>query len=137
MEKTTHSHAALVEMTAEIVSAYVANHAVSPGDISDLIRSVHQTLDGLGQAPEAPPAPLTPATSIKKSITDDAIICLEDGKAFKSLKRHLTTKYGMTPDEYRKKWGLPADYPMVAPNYAKQRSELARKMGLGRSRKKN
>ncbi|HYD89165.1 MAG TPA: MucR family transcriptional regulator [Vitreimonas sp.] len=126
----------LVGMAAEIVSAFVSANQVAPQEIPALIRTVHSALleisDSKGTAHE--PA-LEPAVSVKKSITPDYIICLEDGKKFKSLKRHLRTRYGMNPDEYRAKWGLPHDYPMVAPNYAKERSNLAKRMGLGQSRK--
>jgi predicted transcriptional regulator len=127
----------LLEMTSDIVSAFASNNQVATGDLPDLIRSVHATLTGLstGEAamPEAAPAePLVPAVPIKKSVTPDAIICLEDGKPFKTLKRHLMTAYGMTPAEYREKWNLPKDYPMVAPNYSAQRAATAKKIGLGR-----
>jgi predicted transcriptional regulator len=121
------------ELTADIVSAYVSNHTVRPEDLGALISSVHSALQ---QAPNgiAEPAaePQKPAVPVKKSVTPDYIISLEDGQKFKSLKRHLRTTYGMTPAEYRAKWGLPSDYPMVAPNYAKTRSDLARSLGLGR-----
>ena len=122
----------LVDLTAEIVAAYVSNNAVVSGDLSGIISDVHKALEKAvtgGGEPEAPP--LKPAVSIRKSITPDHIICLEDGKKFKSLKRHLRTHYNLTPEEYREKWGLPHDYPMVAPNYAAARSNLAKKMGLG------
>lgn len=127
----------LVALAAGIVSAYVANNSVPQIDLPALIMSTHAALTGLGQ----PPAPVqeeraAPAVSIKKSITPDAIICLEDGKAFKSLKRHLRTAFDLTPEQYRQKWGLPADYPMVAPAYAEARSQLAKKMGLGQQRRK-
>ena len=122
-----------VEMTADIVSAYVSNSSVSVADLPALIQQVHRALSDIAsgaQAQEAVP-PATPAVPIKKSITPDYLICLEDGRKFKSLKRHLRTKYNMSPEEYRAKWGLPKDYPMVAPNYAKARSDLAKQMGLG------
>lgn len=123
----------LVELSADIVSAYVANNSVTPADLVVLLASVHASLVKLGSKPEAPaPAALVPAVSIRKSVTPDAIICLEDGKSFKSLKRHLNSKFGMTPAEYRTKWGLPADYPMVAPAYAEARSAMAKAIGLGR-----
>ncbi len=129
----SESNENLVELSADIVSAYVANNSVTPADLVVLLASVHASLVKLGSKPEAPaPAALVPAVSIRKSVTPDAIICLEDGKSFKSLKRHLNTSYGMTPAEYRTKWGLPADYPMVAPAYAEARSALAKSMGLGR-----
>ena len=125
-----------IDLTAEIVSAYVSNNTVAASEIPGLINQVYAALSRVSGKPgEAPVEPLKPAVSVKKSITPEHIVCLEDGKKFKSLKRHLRTQYGMTPEQYREKWGLGADYPMVAPNYAKQRSELARKMGLGQSRK--
>ena len=126
---------ALIEMTADVVSAYVGNNVVPSSDLPALIHSVHAALVEI-EIGEKEPEPLEPAVSIKRSVNADYIVCLEDGKKFKSLKRHLRTKYDMSPDEYREKWGLPSDYPMVAPNYAKQRSELAKKMGLGRKAKK-
>jgi predicted transcriptional regulator len=127
----------LVELAADIVSAYVANNSVRPSDLPELINAVHSALKTTGNQQNQPEAqPLTPAVSIKKSIGQDYIICLDDGKKFKSLKRHLRTKYGMTPEQYREKWGLPKDYPMVAPAYARARSELAKSMGLGQQRKK-
>lgn len=124
--------AEVIEMTADIVSAYVGNNSVSTADLPALIQSVHRALTGISGAVEvAEPAPKEPAVPLKKSITPDYLICLEDGRKFKSLKRHLRTKYNMSPDEYRAKWNLAKDYPMVAPNYAKARSELAKQMGLG------
>ena len=127
----------LSELTAEIVSAYVSNNSVPSGDLPSLINDVHLALTKVGNAPgDAPAEAPKPAVSVKKSITPDFIICLEDGKKFKSLKRHLRTQYNMTPEQYREKWGLPPDYPMVAPNYAKARSELAKEMGLGQQRRK-
>jgi len=125
---------ALIEMTADVVSAYVGNNVVPSSELPSLIHSVHKTLHEI-EAGQSEPEPIEPAVPVKKSITPDYIICLEDGKKFKSLKRHLRTKYDMSPEEYRDKWGLAPDYPMVAPNYAKQRSELAKKMGLGRKAK--
>ncbi|MGE4371949.1 MAG: MucR family transcriptional regulator [Xanthobacter sp.] len=125
-----------IDFTADIVAAYVSNNSVAANDLPALIESVHRALGQLG-TPAAPPTEeLKPAVPIKKSVTPDYIICLEDGKKFKSLKRHLRTSYGMTPEDYREKWGLPKDYPMVAPAYAAARSELAKNMGLGQSRKK-
>jgi predicted transcriptional regulator len=122
-----------LELVADIVSAYLSNNSIPASEIPGLITNVHGALATAENSQvEAPQIELKPAVSIKKSVTPDAIICLEDGKSFKSLKRHLMTKYGMTPAEYRTKWGLPSDYPMVAPNYAASRSELARSMGLGR-----
>jgi predicted transcriptional regulator len=124
----------LTEMTAEIAAAYVSNNNVARTDLAALIAGIHSSLGSLG-APKAPPAPapLVPAVPIKKSITPDYIICLEDGKQFKALKGHLT-RLGMTPQDYRSKWGLPSDYPMVAATYAARRSELAQSMGLGRKK---
>lgn len=127
-----------VELTAEIVSAYVSNNPVPSTDLPHLIESVHATLKTIGSGVlEESVDPLTPAVPIKKSVTPDFIICLEDGKKFKSLKRHLRTKYDMSPEEYRAKWSLPTDYPMVAPNYAAARSALAKAMGLGAQRSKS
>ncbi|RWN64572.1 MAG: MucR family transcriptional regulator [Mesorhizobium sp.] len=127
---------ALIELTADVVSAYVSNNPVPVGEIPDLISQVHAALKGMaGGVPQEEPEALRPAVSIKKSVTADYIICLDDGKKFKSLKRHLSTRYGLTPDDYRAKWGLSADYPMVAPNYAAARSALAKTMGLGRKPK--
>jgi predicted transcriptional regulator len=126
----------LVELTADVVSAYVSNNNVIAGDLPSII---HETFDALNRAAVKAAQPtkeaLKPSVPIKKSVTPDHIVCLEDGKKFKSLKRHLRTHYDLTPDEYREKWGLPHDYPMVAPNYAAARSELAKKMGLGQHRK--
>jgi predicted transcriptional regulator len=123
----------LLSLTAEIVAAYVAHNSVPQADLAGVIADTHLALAKLGGEPEALPAvSLVPAVPIRKSVTPDAIICLEDGKRFKSLKRHLSSKFGLTPEEYRAKWGLPVDYPMVAPNYAEARSALARSMGLGR-----
>jgi predicted transcriptional regulator len=125
--------AELIEMTAEIVTAYVAANEVAAADLPSVIASVHQALAGVTSPAAQPEAetPPEPAVPIKRSVNPDYIVCLEDGRKFKSLKRHLRTKYGMAPDDYRAKWGLPSDYPMVAPNYAKARSELAKQMGLG------
>jgi predicted transcriptional regulator len=124
----------LIDLTTEIVSAYVGHNTVSPGDLATLI---HQVYDALQHASDGaftlPIEKAEPAVSIRKSITPDYLICLEDGKKFKSLKRHLRTHYNLDPDEYREKWGLPRDYPMVAPNYAQARSKLAKKMGLGQN----
>jgi predicted transcriptional regulator len=131
----TVDHDELVQLTADIVSAYVSNNKVSTEELAKLIQDVHGALKRAPAAAATPePEPLVPAVPIRKSITPDYIISLEDGRKFKSLKRHLAGTYGMTPDEYRSKWGLPRDYPMVAPNYAKARSELAKSMGLGRKR---
>ena len=126
-----------IQLTAEIVSAYVSNNTVASGDIPALINQVHAALTRVsGNSGEAPVEALKPAVSVKKSITPEYIVCLEDGKKFKSLKRHLRTQYNMTPEQYRDKWSLPADYPMVAPNYAQARSELAKQMGLGQQRRR-
>jgi predicted transcriptional regulator len=124
---------AILPMVTEIVAAHLSNNTVAVGDISRLISEVYGALTGLGQAGAmtAMAASLEPAVPVKKSIMPDHIICLEDGKKLKMLKRHLRTVYGLTPEQYREKWNLPADYPMVAPNYAKKRSSLARQIGLG------
>ncbi len=124
----------IVEMAAEIVSAYVRNNSVPVGELPTLLQSVHDSLGSIvnGAKPEAAKEPLQPKVPIKKSVTNEYIICLEDGKRYKSLKRHLHSAYGMSPQEYRDKWGLPKDYPMVAPAYADARSNLAKTMGLGR-----
>jgi predicted transcriptional regulator len=125
----------LLALTAQIVSAHVAHNSVSAGDLAGLIREVHATLSALASGAPAPAAEKPqPAVPIKKSVHPDYLICLEDGKKLKMLKRHLKSVYGMTPEQYREKWGLPPDYPMVAPNYAAKRSELAKKIGLGTSR---
>jgi predicted transcriptional regulator len=126
-----------IGLTAEIVSAYVSNNTVASGDIPSLINQVHSALQRVssGQG-EALSETLRPAVPVKRSINPDFIICLEDGKKFKSLKRHLRTQYAMTPEQYREKWGLPPDYPMVAPNYAAARSQLAKQMGLGQQRRR-
>ena len=124
-------------LTAEIVAAYVGNNSVAAADIPALINQVHSALLRVtsGEA-QSPAEPLKPAVPVKKSINPDFIVCLEDGKKFKSLKRHLRTQYNMTPEQYREKWGLPGDYPMVAPNYAAARSQLAKQMGLGQQRRR-
>ena len=127
----------LLGLTAEIVSAHVANNPVAMAELPGLITHVHTALANLGKAaPEPEVKRQEPAVPIKKSITPDFIVCLEDGKKFKSLKRHLRTQYNMTPEQYREKWGLAADYPMVAPNYAAARSQLAKQMGLGQQRRR-
>ena len=123
-------------MAADVVTAYVGNNAVAPSELSEVIRSVHTSLRQAQDGTAAAAKPPKPAVPIKKSITPDYVICLEDGRKLKMLKRHLRTTYGMTPDEYRAKWGLDPDYPMVAPSYAKQRSEFAKKIGLGQKRPK-
>lgn len=127
------SHTDLLTLTTEIVSSHVANNTVSQSDMPALIEQVFRTLSGLGHGGGGsfPADRPQPAIQIKKSVTPEYIICLEDGKKLKMLKRHLKTAYDMTPEEYRERWGLPADYPMVAPNYAKQRSRLAKDIGLG------
>lgn len=126
-----------IELAADIVSAYVSNNSVPASDLPALINDVHSALLRVtsGQAVAVPETP-KPAVSPKKSITNEHIVCLEDGRKFKSLKRHLRTQYNMSPDEYREKWNLPPDYPMVAPNYAKARSNLAKQMGLGQQRRR-
>lgn len=123
----------MIELAAEIVSAYVGNNSVHVGDLPNIISSVHSALQNLGQPQEPVPEKLTPLMPIKKTITPDHLVSLEDGKRYKSLKRHLSGR-GLTPQQYRQKWSLPSDYPMVAPNYAAQRSELAKAAGLGRKR---
>ncbi len=126
-----------IELTAEIVSAYVSNNTVPASEIPALINQVYAALSRVSGRPvEVALEPLKPAVSLKKSITPEYIVCLEDGKKFKSLKRHLRTQYNMTPEQYRDKWGLSADYPMVAPNYAAARSQLAKQMGLGQQRRR-
>lgn len=123
----------LLRMTADVVAAYVRNNVLATGQLSEVIHAVYNSLRGLKEtAPEPQPEPAKPAVPVRKSITRDYLVCLEDGKKLKMLKRHLRSTYGMTPDEYRAKWGLPPDYPMVAPNYAEQRSDFAKKIGLGR-----
>lgn len=126
----------LIALTADIVAAHVGNNSVAVSDLPLIIGNVHGALSGLsGKAAErARPAPAVP---IKSSIKPDYVVCLEDGKKLKMLKRHLMTHYGLTPDEYRVKWGLPSNYPMVAPNYAQQRRELAKAIGLGKKKKKS
>ena len=129
--------AALIEMTAEVVAAYVSKNHVRAAELPALIATIHGSLSGMGSPPDAAPEPvkLVPPVSIKKSVTDNYLISLEDGKQYQSLKRHLAG-HGLTPDEYRTKWGLPHDYPMVAPGYSARRSELAKSLGLGNMRKK-
>ena len=123
----------LLRMTADVVAAYVSNNTLATAQLADVIHAVYNSLRTLeGQVAEPPAEPLKPAVPIRKSITPDYLVCLEDGKKLKMLKRHLRSTYNMTPDEYRTKWNLPADYPMVAPKYAEQRSEFAKKIGLGR-----
>jgi predicted transcriptional regulator len=117
-----------LELVSKIVSAYVSKNSLPPGDLPQLIKTVHEALKSPGQAGARP----EPAVSIKQSVKPEYIVCLDDGKKLKMLKRHLRAAYNMSPDEYRKRWGLPSDYPMVAPKYAAKRSELAKKIGLGR-----
>jgi predicted transcriptional regulator len=126
----------LITLTADIVSAHVSNNSVAVSDLPLLINNVHGALAGLGDQPETPAPKLEPAVSVRSSIKPDYVVCLEDGKKLKMLKRHLMTHYNLTPDQYRQKWGLNADYPMVAPNYAEQRRALAKKIGLGTKRKR-
>jgi len=126
-----------IELTAKIVSAYVSNNSVAAAEIPNLIGQVHSALKRVSGGQMAAPAePLKPAVPVKRSVTADYIVCLEDGMKFKSLKRHLRTRYNMTPDQYREKWGLPPDYAMVAANYAAARSQLAKQMGLGQQRRR-
>ena len=141
MNELTHEDASkslsnveAIGLATEIVAAYVRKNPVQSAELSSLIREIHGTLVALDSGSMGGEA-LKPAVPVKKSITDEFLICLEDGKKFKSLKRHLRSKYNMTPAEYREKWGLPCDYPMVAPSYAKRRSQLAKEMGLGKGAK--
>ena len=126
----------LLRMTADVVTAYVGNNTVAPAELAEVIRAVHASLREAHAGATAVATPPKPAVPIKKSITPDYLICLEDGRELKMLKRHLRTTYSMTPDDYRAKWGLDADYPMVAPNYARRRSEFAKQIGLGQKRRK-
>ncbi|HKZ95740.1 MAG TPA: MucR family transcriptional regulator [Hyphomicrobiaceae bacterium] len=127
----------IVELTARIVSAYVSNNTIIASDLPQLINDTHAALSrATGNAVQPEREELKPKVPVKKSVMPDYIICLEDGKKFKSLKRHLRTHYNLSPEEYREKWGLPHDYPMVAPSYARARSDLAKKMGLGTRREK-
>ena len=125
------NHEELLSLTTKIVSSYVANNTMPASDIPEVIERVYKTLAGVKADSSALADRPQPAVPIKRSVTPDYIICLEDGKKLKMLKRHLKTAYGMSPEEYRERWGLPADYPMVAPNYAEQRSKLAKDIGLG------
>ncbi|MEO1189848.1 MAG: MucR family transcriptional regulator [Pseudomonadota bacterium] len=134
LDRVNAAPAAILECATDIVSAYVSNNPMQSAELPELIREIHATLkalDATGGAAET----LEPAVPVKKSITDEFLICLEDGKKFKSLKRHLRSKYGLSPEQYREKWGLPYDYPMVAPSYARKRSALAKEMGLGKVEK--
>ena len=126
----------VAELTATIVSAFVENNSISPNDLPALIATVASALQSTASPAAAPVEDLKPAVPIRRSVRPDAIICLEDGKPMKSLKRHLSTHHGMTPDEYKAKWGLPRDYPMVAPDYAARRSDLAKAAGLGQAARK-
>jgi len=132
MTDSNADHNELLSLTSDIVAAHVSNNAVANSDLPGLIETVFKTLNGLSEGKAEPEVELKPAVPIKKSIHDDYIICLEDGKKLKMLKRHLKTAYNMTPEEYRAKWGLPHDYPMVAPSYSRTRQDLAKKIGLGR-----
>ncbi len=134
MDDRAAAHNELLTLTTEIVSSHVANNTVAVSDLPNLIGNVFNTLSGLGSAPVVEAPKQEPAVSIRASIKPDYIVCLEDGKKLKMLKRHLMTHYNMTPDQYRAKWNLAADYPMVAPNYAAQRRTLAKKIGLGTKR---
>ena len=126
----------LITLTADIVAAHVSNNSVAVNDLPTLISNVHNALSGLNGPPPQPEAKPEPKVSIRASVKPDYIVCLEDGKKLKMLKRHLMTHYNMTPEQYRQKWNLPADYPMVAPNYAEQRRNLAKKIGLGTKRRR-
>ena len=132
----TNPQGELLGLTAQIVSAHVSHNPVPAAELPGLIQEVFRTLSGVGSRPAPEPERPQPAVPVKKSITPGYLICLEDGKKLKMLKRHLMTRYNMTPDQYRAKWGLPKDYPMVAPNYAKARSDLAKQMGLGQGGRK-
>ena len=126
----------VLEMTAEIVSSFVANNPVPASALPELIKTVHTTIHDLASAAEGASNRPEPAVPIAKSITPDHLICLEDGRKLKMLKRYLRSRYDLTPEDYRARWGLPADYPMVAPNYAKRRSQFAKEIGLGKKKKK-
>ena len=134
--ETIDNDETLITLTADIVSAHVSNNSVAVSDLPQLIQTVHKALGGLGVAVEEPPVRPEPKVSIRASVKPDYIVCLEDGKKLKMLKRHLMTHYGMTPDQSRQKWGLNSDYPMVAPNYAEQRRSLAVRIGLGTKRRR-
>lgn len=131
MPNDVQSDINFIELTADIVSAHVSNNSVAISDLPVIIQKVHDALSGLQHPTVEEPVPLVPAVSIRTSVKPDYIVCLDDGKRLKMLRRHLMTHYGMTPDDYRTKWGLPADYPMVAPNYAEKRRALAKQIGLG------
>jgi predicted transcriptional regulator len=136
MDASSDIQETLVSLTADIVAAHVSNNSVAVSDLPLLIQNVHGALSGLGTTVVEPEAKQEPAVSVRASVKPDYIVCLEDGKKLKMLKRHLMTHYQMTPEQYRAKWNLPADYPMVAPNYAEQRRTLAKKIGLGTKRRK-
>ena len=136
MDTQNELQEALITLTADIVAAHVSNNSVAVSDLPVLIANVHGALAGLGGTAPAPEIKQEPAVSVRSSIKPDFIVCLEDGKKLKMLKRHLMTHYQLTPEQYRAKWNLPADYPMVAPNYAEQRRTLAKKIGLGTKRRK-
>jgi predicted transcriptional regulator len=137
MEATDNPNDALIALTADIVSAHLSNNSVALNDVPSLITNVHVALSGLSaNGSQGPAKKLEPAVSIRSSVKPDFIVCLEDGKKLKMLKRHLMTHYNLTPEEYRQRWGLPADYPMVAPNYAEQRRTLAKSIGLGTTRRR-
>ncbi len=136
MAESNELNETLITLTADIVSAHVSNNSVAVNDLPQLISNVHNALNALGAKAEEAPARPEPAVSVRSSIKPDYIVCLEDGKKLKMLKRHLMTHYQLTPDQYRQKWGLAADYPMVAPNYAEQRRTLAKAIGLGTKRRK-
>jgi predicted transcriptional regulator len=135
MNQTLDAPAPLVALTADVVSAHLSNNSVAVEEVPALIQVVHQALANLGNAPEPVEPKQEPAVSIRASVKPDYIVCLEDGKKLKMLKRHLMTHFQLTPAEYRAKWGLPADYPMVAPNYAERRRVLAKEIGLGAARR--
>ncbi|NLS28884.1 Transcriptional regulatory protein ros [Sphingomonas sp. S2M10] len=136
MEASSEIQETLIALTADIVAAHVSNNSVAVSDLPQLISNVHTALSGLGTTQPEPEVKQEPAVSVRASVKPDYIVCLEDGKKLKMLKRHLMTHYQMTPEQYRAKWNLPADYPMVAPNYAEQRRSLAKKIGLGTKRRK-
>ena len=124
----------IIEFSCQIVVSYVGNNSLGASDIPDVIEKVHRSLEGLSAAPSTTDTKQTPAVSIRRSVTPDYVICLEDGKKLKMLKRYLRTRYGLTPEQYREKWGLRSEYPMVAPNYSAQRAAFAKKFGLGKKR---
>lgn len=136
METHDDMRETLVTLTTDIVAAHVSNNSVAISDLPLIIQNVHSALSGLGTKAAEPEVKQEPAVSVRASVKPDHIVCLEDGKKLKMLKRHLMTHYQMTPEQYRAKWNLPADYPMVAPNYAEQRRSLAKKIGLGTKRRK-